>query len=101
MMYTIKVKDDSTKESIIVVCPSTISVKEWIYTQLLRAMREDVAINVTLATMREVVAFYDTQFVRLDDFDTDEMTTGRVETYRGVKYDIDCYAEPFKTVNVI
>lgn len=57
--------------------------------------------NVTLATMREVVAFYDTQFVRLDDFDTDEMTTGRVETYRGAKYDIDYYAEPFKTINVI
>lgn len=27
MMYIIKVKDDSTKESIIVVCPSAISVK--------------------------------------------------------------------------
>ena len=101
MMYTIKVKDDSTKESIIVVCPSAISVKEWIYTQLLGAMREDVAMNVTLATMREVVAFYDTQFVRLDDFDTDEMTTGRVETYHGVKYEVNYHVEPFKTVNVI
>ena len=101
MTYSIQVKDDSTKERIIVLCPSAISVKEWLYTQLLRAMREDVAMNVTLNTMREIVSFYDTQLVRLDDFDADEMATGRVETYHGVKYDIDCYAEPFKTVNVI
>lgn len=42
MTYTIKVKDDSTEEGIIVICPSAISVKGWIYTQLLRAMREDI-----------------------------------------------------------
>lgn len=101
MTYTIKVKDDSTKESIIVICPSAISVKEWIYTQLLRAMREDIAMNVTLTTMREIVAFYNTQLVNLDDFDTDPMWLGTVETYHGVIYDIEYYVEPIKTVNVV
>lgn len=101
MTYSIQVKDDSTKERIIVLCPSVISVKEWLYRQLLRAMREDVAMNVTLNTMREIVSFYDTQLIKLDDFDTDEMASGTFETYRGAKYEVNYHVEPFKTVNVI
>ena len=101
MTYSIQVKDDSTKERIIVLCPSAISVKEWLYTQLLRAMREDVAMNVTLKTMREIVSFYDTQLVRLDDFDADEMASGTFETYHGAIYEVNYHVEPFKIVNVI
>lgn len=83
-MHTIEVKDNS-KERVIVVCPSLISVKEWIYTQLLRAMREDVAMNETLATMREMVAHYDTQLINLDDFD-EEVGTNSFTTYRDTRY---------------
>lgn len=93
-MYQIKVKDDSIKESITVICPSAISAKEWIYTQLLRAMREDTAMKVTLATMREIVNFYATQFARIDDFAVDATTDGLVEIYHGAIYFIRYIVDP-------
>ena len=99
-MYTIEVKDNS-KERVIVICPSLISVKEWIYSQLLRAMREDVAMNVTLATMREIVAHYDTQLINLDDFDEEvgvNSFTAYCDTRYVVKYSPD---ENLNLVNVI
>lgn len=43
-MYQIQVKDNS-KEKVFVFCPSVISVKEWIYTQLLNAMHEDLKLK--------------------------------------------------------
>ncbi len=99
-MYQIKVKDDSTKERIIVICPSAISVKEWLFTQLLHEMRKDVAIDETLSTMREIITFYATQLMNLDDFDMDLIiSTVVVETYHGVKYVIDYYVEPLNTVD--
>lgn len=48
-MYQIEIKDNS-KEKVFVFCPSAISVKEWIYTQLLNAMHEDLKYHTTLAT---------------------------------------------------
>ena len=99
-MYSIEVKDNS-KERVVVLCPSLISVKEWIYTQLLRAMREDVAMNVTLATMREISATYTTQLINLDEFDEDELATGVFSTYHDTQYVVTYNAGDFKTVKVI
>lgn len=99
-MYTIEVKDDS-KEKVYIVCPSLISMKDWIYTMLLRAMREDIALDVCAPIMREILSHYTTQMINLDDFD-DEVGCNSFSTYHDtryvVKYNPD---ECLKTVNII
>lgn len=99
-MYTIEVKDDS-KEKVYIVCPSLISMKEWIYTQLLRAMREDVAMDVTLATMREILSYYTTQMINLGDFD-DEVGCDSFSTYHDTRYVVKYNPDyRLKAVNII
>lgn len=93
-MYQIEVIDSNIPVTIL--CPSPTSVQECIYERLVRAMREDVSMSVKCYTMREIVNFYATQFAALDDFDKDEMATGRFETYNGsakfkVKYNTTPY----------
>lgn len=99
-MYTIEVKNNS-KEKVYIVCPSLISMKDWIYTMPLRAMREDIALDVCAPTMREILSHYTTQMINLDDFD-DEVGCNSFSTYHDtryvVKYNPD---ECLTTVNVI
>lgn len=99
-MYTIEVKDIS-KEKVYIVCPSLISAKDWIYTMLLRAMREDIALDVCAPTMREILSHYTTQIINLDDFD-DEVGLNTFSTYHDTRYVVKYNPDEYlKTVNVI
>lgn len=96
-MYTIEVKDDS-KEKVYIVCPSLISMKDWIYTMLLRAMREDIALDVCASTMREILSYYTTQMINLDDFD-DEVGCNSFTTYHDTRYIVKY--QPDDSINLV
>ena len=84
-MYQIEVKDNS-KEKVFVFCPSVLSVKEWIYTQLLNAMHEDLKYHTTLATTADIMECYRCAFGLLQQVDEDELTSVSFSTYHNVEY---------------
>lgn len=89
-MYAIEITESSRDIHLFMFCSTLESVKEWIYAQLLRAMRADLATSVTLATMREIICTYATQLVNLDDL----VETGEFRTYHDTIYAVSvCSAE--------
>jgi len=99
-MYQIEVID-TTRERVIVICETLLNAKDWIYTQILHAMREDIAISVSYPTMREIVSFYDTQLINLDNLDEEDCVDAVITTYRSARYHIREYYEPIRTVKTI
>lgn len=99
-MYQIEVID-TTRERVIVICETLLNAKDWIYTQILHAMREDIAISVSYPTMREIVSLYDAQLISLDNLDEEDCVDAVIETYRSAKYHIKEYYEPIRTVKTI
>ena len=84
-MYQIEVKNNS-KEKVFVFCPSAISVKEWIYTQLLNAMHEDLKYHTTLTTTADIAECYSRAFGQLQEVDEDELSSIAFSTYHDVRY---------------
>lgn len=100
-MYCIEVKDNS-KEKVFVFCPSALSVKEWIYTQLLNAMHEDLKYHTTLATMADITECYSRAFGCLQEANDDELTSMSFSTYHGVEYVVKYQPdENLKLVNFV
>lgn len=100
-MYQIEVKNNS-KEKVFVFCPSVISVKEWIYTQLLNAMHEDLKYHTTLATTADITECYSRAFGHLQQADEDELTSTSFSTYHDVKYVVKYQPdENLKLVNLV
>ena len=92
-MYKIDVKDENSKERVFVICPDILSVKDWIFTQLLHAMRENVMLTVSSPTMHKIVRHYDTQLTALEDFRGDGMANATFSTFYGVEYEVSNYIE--------
>ncbi len=102
-MYRIEVKNNS-KEKVFVFCPSVISVKEWIYSQLLNAMHEDLKCNTTLSTTADITECYSRAFGFLQDATEEdiELASAAFSTYHNVKYVVTWQPDEYlQTVNLI
>ena len=100
-MYCIEVKDNS-KEKVFVFCPSVLSVKEWIYTQLLNAMHEALKYHTTFAPTAEITECYSCAFGLLRQVDEDELISVSFSTYHNVEYVVKYLPdENLKLVNLV
>lgn len=83
-MYAIEIKDRS--EHVVVVCPTLSSAKDWIYTQIINYMREDVAKDLNLSTMYEITQHYADELEALRKLREDAAINKRFCTYRSKEY---------------
>lgn len=90
MKYKIEIEDGG-KEKVYVICPSAMSAKEWIYTRLLAAVREDLKADRDLASATDMLMCY-TETFRTLQHAADEMLAEYIyPTMHNARYIVSVY----------